>query len=125
MIDFVSESSPPISVALPVYNGEKFIGDAIRSILAQDHKNFELIITDNASTDGSEKICGDFAASDPRYVRNERNLGAGPNFNLGFELSRGKYFKWCACDDRISENFLNCCLAALKRDNEDRPKGAA
>ena len=120
MNDFAFETSPLICLGLPVYNGEKFVGDAIRSILVQDHKNFELIITDNASTDSTEKICREFAASDPRvrYVRNQRNLGAGPNHNLAFELSRGKYFKWCACDDRISENFLSACLAALEKDTD-------
>jgi glycosyltransferase involved in cell wall biosynthesis len=120
MSDLSSSDLPSVSLALPVYNGEKFISDAIRSILAQDHENFELIITDNASTDGTEKICRDFAASDPRvrYVRNERNLGAGPNYNLGFELSRGKYFKWCACDDRITEDFISACVASLER-NQD------
>ena len=108
--------SPAVSLALPVYNGERFVADAIRSILSQDYSNFELIITDNASTDGTEKICREFASSDPRvkYVRNERNLGAGPNYNLGFQLSRGKYFKWCACDDRLSDNFLGACVAALE-----------
>ena len=112
--------SPDVSLALPVYNGEKFVADAIHSILAQDYKNFELIICDNASTDGTEKICRNFAASDPRvqYVRNERNLGAGPNYNLGLSLSRGKYFKWCACDDRISENFLSACVAALEQNRD-------
>ena len=120
MSDFIPAVSPDVSLALPVYNGEKFVADAIRSILAQDYKNFELIICDNASTDGTEEICRDFAASDQRvrYVRNERNLGAGPNYNLGFELSRGKYFKWCACDDRISEDFLSACVAALEQ-NQD------
>jgi glycosyltransferase involved in cell wall biosynthesis len=107
---------PKISLALPVYNGERFVADAVRSILAQDFKNFELIITDNASTDRTEEICRAFAAADQRvrYFRNERNLGAGPNYNLGLSLSRGKYFKWCACDDRISENFLSACYAALE-----------
>jgi glycosyltransferase involved in cell wall biosynthesis len=107
---------PLVSLALPVYNGEKYIGEAIHSILNQTYKDFELIITDNASTDGTEKICRDFATSDPRvrYVRNEHNLGAGPNFNLGFELSSGKYFKWCACDDKISSNFLSECVSVLE-----------
>jgi glycosyltransferase involved in cell wall biosynthesis len=120
MSDLSSPDLPSVSLALPVYNGEKFIADAIRSILAQDYKNFELIITDNASTDGTEKICRDFAASDQRvrYVRNERNLGAGPNYNLGFELSRGKYFKWCACDDLITENFIGACVASLERNHD-------
>src|SRR6476620_202108 len=120
MSDAIPTVAPDVSLALPVYNGEKFVADAIRSILAQDYKNFELIICDNASTDATQQICRDFAASDERvrYVRNERNLGAAPNYNLGFELSRGRYFKWCACDDRISENFLSACVAALDQDRD-------
>ncbi|MDT3685401.1 MAG: glycosyltransferase family 2 protein [Pseudorhodoplanes sp.] len=111
---------PRVSLALPVYNGEKFIGDAIRSILDQDYKDFELIITDNASTDGTGRICAEFAQSDGRirYVRNERNLGAGPNFNRGFDLSSGEFFKWCACDDCLSPDFIGACVRALEMDQD-------
>lgn len=110
-----NSSAPRVSLALPVYNGEKFIAKAIDSILAQSYRDFELIIVDNASTDSTERICREFAASDGRvrYVRNERNLGAAPNFNKGFELSSGEYFKWCACDDYLSPNFLSECVSAL------------
>jgi glycosyltransferase involved in cell wall biosynthesis len=106
-----------VTLALPVFNGEKYLSEAIVSILRQEYTDFELIITDNASTDGTERICRDFAAGDQRirYIRNDRNLGAGPNFNMGFELSTGEYFKWCACDDRISANFIGDCVAALDR----------
>jgi glycosyltransferase involved in cell wall biosynthesis len=106
---------PRVSLALPVYNGEKFIGDAIRSILAQDHVDFELIITDNASTDHTEIICREFASVDQRvkYFRNETNLGAGKNFNKGLSLASGEYFKWCACDDIIGPNFLHPCVSVL------------
>jgi glycosyltransferase involved in cell wall biosynthesis len=112
--------APTASLAIPVYNGEEFIAEAIRSILNQDYQDLELIITDNASTDGTERICREFAASDGRirYIRNERNLGAGPNHNLGFELSSGKYFKWCACDDYLSPNFVGSCVSALEN-NQD------
>jgi glycosyltransferase involved in cell wall biosynthesis len=115
---FGRNSIPRVSLALPVYNGERFIADAIRSALAQDYEDFELIITDNASTDGTEKICREFADADARviYHRNERNLGAGPNYNLGFQLSRGDFFKWCADDDRISPNFLSKCVSVLEAD---------
>ena len=101
---------------MPVYNGEKFIEDAIQSILAQDYQDFELIITDNASTDETEAICRRFAHADARvrYHRNEKNLGAAPNYNRGYELARGQYLKWCAHDDLISPNFLSACLAALE-----------
>lgn len=107
--------APRVSLALPVYNGGLFVAKAIESILAQTYRDFELIINDNASTDETESICREFAAADDRiiYVRNEKNLGAGPNYNKGFELSSGEYFKWCACDDYISPNFLAECVSAL------------
>ncbi|MDX0371241.1 glycosyltransferase [Sinorhizobium meliloti] len=107
--------SARVSLGLPVYNGENFIAEAILSLLDQDFEDFELIITDNASTDRTAQICQAFAASDRRirYVPNGRNLGAGPNFNRAFELSCGTYFKWCAHDDLISRNFLKEAVRAL------------
>jgi len=108
--------SPRITLAMPVYNGENFVRLAIESILAQDFTDFELIITDNASTDGTQAICEDFAARDERirYVRNPNNLGAAPNYNRGYELARGEYLKWCAHDDLLSPNYLSACLACLE-----------
>ncbi|WP_045835674.1 glycosyltransferase family 2 protein [Hyphomicrobium sp. 99] len=110
--------APLVSLALPVYNGEKFLAEAGRSILSQEFSDFELIITDNASTDRTQEICEELAASDKRvrYFRNERNLGASENFNLGFRLSTGKYFKWCAHDDYISPTFVGSCASALDAD---------
>ena len=77
--------TPQVTLAMPVYNGEKYIAISIRSVLDQDFRDFELIITDNASTDETEAICRELAARDPRirYVRNERNLGAGRTTILG------------------------------------------
>jgi glycosyltransferase involved in cell wall biosynthesis len=108
--------TPAVSLAMPVYNGANYIRVAIASCLAQDFKDFELIITDNASTDRTEEICREFVVQDPRvrYVRNRKNLGAGPNYNLGFELARGRYFKWCAHDDVISPDYLRATVAALE-----------
>jgi glycosyltransferase involved in cell wall biosynthesis len=110
--------SPRVSLALPVYNGENFIAEAIHSILVQDFEDFELLITDNASTDRTEAICRAFTARDRRlrYIRNERNLGAAANFNLGFTITFGMYFKWCAHDDQLSSNFLRECVYALDGD---------
>jgi glycosyltransferase involved in cell wall biosynthesis len=104
-----------VSLAIPVFNGEKYLEDAIRSILAQDYQDFELIISDNDSTDGTEQICRDYAAGDTRikYFRNERNLGAAPNYNRCFALASGDYFKWCAADDSISPNYVGACVRAL------------
>ena len=88
------------------------------SILSQDFGDFELIINDNASQDATPDISREYERADARvrYVPNPRNLGAAPNYNRGFELSRGQYLKWCAHDDLISPNFVGACLAALERD---------
>lgn len=109
-----------VSLAMPIYNGEQYVEETIRSILAQDFTDFELIITDNASTDRTEEICRGFAARDARirYVRNERNLGASANYNLGLSLATGEFFKWCACDDLISPNCIGALVSALEQDPE-------
>ena len=92
---------PKVSIGLPVYNGEKYLREAITSILDQDFTDYELILADNASTDGTEAICREFAAKDARirYYRNPENIGAGGNFRLTFSLARGEFFKWATYDD--------------------------
>jgi glycosyltransferase involved in cell wall biosynthesis len=109
---------PLVSIGLPVFNGERFISQAINSILAQDFRDFELIIADNASTDSTPAICADFASCDARirYVRSDRNRGAAWNLNRVVELALGRYFKWCAYDDRVSGNYVSVCVRALERD---------
>ena len=109
-----------VSLAMPIYNGEQYVEETIRSILAQDFTDFELIITDNASTDRTEEICRGFATRDQRirYVRNERNLGASANYNLGLSLATGEFFKWCAHDDLISPNCIGALVNALEQDSE-------
>ena len=109
-----------VSLAMPIYNGEQYVEETLRSILAQDFTDFELIITDNASTDRTEEICRGFAAGDSRirYVRNPRNLGASANYNLGLSLATGEYFKWCAHDDLLSSNCVGALVSALDRDPE-------
>ena len=75
-----------VSLGLPVYNGERFVGQAIQSVLDQTFTDFELIISDNASTDSTPDICEDFARKDPRirYIPQEINIGAKANFNRVF-----------------------------------------
>jgi glycosyltransferase involved in cell wall biosynthesis len=99
---------PLVSVGVPVFNGEAFLEDAIRSALAQTLDELELILCDNASQDRTAEICSDYAARDPRvrYFRNPRNLGAAANYNLAFSHARGRYFKWLAHDDRMLPSFL-------------------
>lgn len=109
---------PQVSIGLPVYNGENFLAAAIESILAQTFQDFELIICDNASTDQTEAICRHYAAQDDRirYYRNDRNLGAAPNYNRTFDLATGQYFKWAAHDDLCGPTFLEACVAVLDQD---------
>jgi glycosyltransferase involved in cell wall biosynthesis len=111
-------SSPRVSIALPVYNGERFLRRALDSCLAQDFEDFELIIVDNASDDGTQEISLEYSHRDPRvrYVRNQENIGAQANHNLAFELASGEYFKWTAHDDWITPDFLSRCIAELDRD---------
>ena len=108
---------PRVSVGLPVYNGERYLRLAIDSILAQTFEDFELIISDNASTDHTEEICREYAARDPRviYIRQPRNRGGAWNFNHVVELARGEYLKWAAHDDVLAPTFLKECVAALDR----------
>jgi glycosyltransferase involved in cell wall biosynthesis len=111
----MNNSHPRLSIGLPVYNGEKFLAESLNSILAQSFENFELIISDNASTDQTEEICKTYAAKDKRirYYRNERNIGCACNFNRVFQLSSGEYFKWAAYDDLHDPNFLKKCIDIL------------
>lgn len=106
---------PTVSIALPVFNGENYLSQAIESVLAQSYTDFELVICDNASTDATPVIGEAFARQDPRvrYHRNPRNLGAAPNYNRAFALSRGRYVKWLAHDDRIEPDYLRQTVAAL------------
>jgi hypothetical protein len=111
----MSERTPLVSVGLPVYNGERYLEQAIDSLLAQDLADFELIICDNASEDGTAEIARGYAAGDDRvrYHRNPRNLGLVRNFNRVFELSQGRYFMWAAHDDWHAGHTLSACAEVL------------
>ncbi len=110
-----NKDNPTLSIGMPVYNGEQWLSDAIESILAQSYADFELIISDNASTDKTEDICRHWAKNDKRirYIRNEKNLGANPNFNKVFTESRGTYFKWASCNDLLHPDMLKECVTIL------------
>lgn len=106
---------PRVSLGLPVFNGERFLAQAIDSILSQTFTDFELIITDNASTDATREIAELYSRSDDRirYLRNPANIGAGPNFDRAFAESTGEYFKWVAHDDLHHPEFLERTVAIL------------
>jgi glycosyltransferase involved in cell wall biosynthesis len=111
-----SGKAPLISIGLPVFNGELYLAKAIDSILEQDTENFELLISDNCSTDSTPDICTRYARADSRIkcARLETNIGAAPNYNRVFELSSGTYFKWAAHDDIILPTFLRRCLETFE-----------
>lgn len=103
---------------MPIYNSEKYLAESIEAHLAQTYQDFELILTDNFSTDRSEAICRAYAAKDSRvkYHRNPQNLGAAGNFRRGFELSVGRYFRWSPSDDLVSPNLLQSAVEILDND---------
>ncbi len=106
---------PRVSIGLCVYNGQKFLPETLDSFLAQTYGDFELIICDNASTDGTGDIARRYAALDSRirYHRNSTNIGLGRNHNRAFELAQGQYFKWAASDDCLCPAYLERCVAVL------------
>jgi glycosyltransferase involved in cell wall biosynthesis len=107
--------TPRVSVGLPVYNGERFMVLAIQSLLNQTYRDFELIISDNGSTDGTREICEAFAASDPRvrYIRHEKNRGAIFNWNFVVTQARGQYFKWASANDVSAPELIERCVKCL------------
>jgi glycosyltransferase involved in cell wall biosynthesis len=112
----MANPQPSVSIGIPVYNGENYLSKALDSLLNQTFTDFELIISDNASSDRTQEICLEYAANDARirYYRNNSNLGAADNYNRVFELSSGKYFKWAAHDDVCAPDYLEKCVEVLE-----------
>jgi glycosyltransferase involved in cell wall biosynthesis len=109
--------APRVSIGLPVYNGEEFLEEAIDSFLSQTYEDFELIISDNASTDRTEQICRRYVAQDARivYSRNAENIGGMNNANLTFRRSRGEYFRFAGHDDRCAPTLLERLVTELDK----------
>jgi glycosyltransferase involved in cell wall biosynthesis len=106
---------PRLTVGLPVYNGEEYLAESLDALLGQTFEDFELIISDNASTDGTAGICRHYARQDSRirYLRQPRNIGAAPNHNVLVRQARGELFKWAASDDLYARDLMARCVAAL------------
>jgi glycosyltransferase involved in cell wall biosynthesis len=116
----VANEIPKVSIGLAVFNGDRYLREAVQSILSQTFGDFELILSDNASTDQTEAICRRFAEQDRRirYSRNPTNIGGANNENRTFELSRGQYFRWAAHDDVCAPDLVAKCVSALDGDAE-------
>lgn len=104
-----------VSIGLPVYNGARYLPETLDSLLAQTYEDFELIISDNGSTDDTEAVCRAYQAKDPRirYYRNRVNRGAAYNFGRVFELATTKYFKWANADDVCGPEHIARCASVL------------
>jgi len=112
-------TNPEVTIAIPVYNGDQFIEKRIESIISQTYQNFQLIISDNASTDSTSKICKKFSESDTRisYIRQEKNIGSLENFNFLIRQASGKYFVWAAVDDFWLPEFLEKNVKILENNS--------
>jgi glycosyltransferase involved in cell wall biosynthesis len=110
---------PRVSIGLTVYNGEEFLNETVDSFLTQSFADFELIISDNASTDRTQEIARAYTGKDERvrYYRSERNLGLAWNHNRVIALARGQYFKWAAADDVCRSDYLRRCVEVLDQDS--------
>ena len=110
--------SPRLTIGLPTYNGEAHLAEALDALLGQTFDDFELVISDNASTDGTEEICRDYVARDERvrYIRQPRNIGAAVNHNFLVHEAKGELFKWASDDDLYGRDLLKSCVAVLDAD---------
>ena len=113
-------AGPRVGIGLPVYNGERYLAGAIDALLTQSFTDFELIVSDNASTDATAEIAAAASARDARvrYSRNASNIGGAANYRRVFHLASGEYFLWAAHDDLHAPTFLERCVEALDRDPE-------
>lgn len=107
--------APRLSIGLPVYNGERHLAASIEALLGQSYKDFELIISDNASTDDTQTICQRYEKQDSRirYFRQPRNVGLSANHNFVVNQAQGEYFKWAAHDDLYARDQVERCVESL------------
>jgi glycosyltransferase involved in cell wall biosynthesis len=112
-------SSSIITIGMPLFNAETFLGDSLNSLLSQSQGDFQLIISDNASTDGTEAICRSYAKADSRiaYYRQPTNEGASTNFQFVLDAADTPFFMWAAGDDLWAPNYIETCIARLQSDS--------
>ena len=105
-------------MGVPVYNGERFLARALDSLLDQTLSDFELIISDNASTDGTQAICEAYARRDGRvrYVRQPTNIGGPRNWNAVVHVAGGAFFKWASASDYCASRMLEQCVRVMQAD---------
>lgn len=111
-------AAPPLSLGLPVYNGGPYLVQALESVLGQTYGDFELVISDNASTDDTPDIAREYAARDARirYFRQQTNIGIGNNWSFVARQARGTWLKWVSANDDYGSRLLEDCLEPLQKD---------
>src|SRR5919199_5421053 len=116
----VDSGSPLVSVGIPTYNRREMLKRAVESVLAQDYTNFEVVISDNASTDGTQALCEDLCLRDERvhYFRQSTNKGPIANFNEVFRRSHGELFMYLGDDDWLDPSYLSQCVSTLLKQPE-------
>ena len=105
-----------VSIGMPVFNGARFLNEAVAALLAQDYSPLELIISDNASTDATESLCRAWVAKDSRvkYLRQPARLDVATNFNATLAAARGEFFMWAADDDLWEPAFIRTLVQLLQ-----------
>ena len=119
MMENKSNEPPKVSIGLPVYNGEKYLRKTLCCLLEQSFKNIEIIISDDGSTDLTEKICNEFSKKDNRirYFKQDKNFGMPvKNFRFVLENSVGEYFMFASHDDNWNSNFIEELVYILDND---------
>jgi glycosyltransferase involved in cell wall biosynthesis len=119
----VGATEPVLTIGVPVFNGERYLAQALAGISAQTFPDFQVLIADNASTDGTEEIARAAAAADPRirYLRRQQNVGLVGNWNGLFNDTEGEYFAWHSADDLAAPEFYATCMQLLR----EYPEAAA
>lgn len=114
----MTSENPVVTVGLPVFNGENYLNEALESLMSQDFEDFELVISDNASTDSTRLILKEWAAKDARVkvCLNDRNVGGAANFNRVLALAKGEYFRWASHDDLVAPEMLRRCMTVIEEE---------
>lgn len=115
----MNRQSPSVSVCIPAYCGERYIGATIQSVLDSSLSDFELIIIDDNSEDKTSEVVKSFTDSRIRYVRNSLNLGPEGNWNRCLKEAKGAYFKLLPQDDMLLPNTLENQVEILEKDHEE------
>lgn len=111
-------TAPRVTIGVPVFNGERYLAETLDSLLAQDFESFEVVVSNNASTDRTVELVRGYVAADARVrlVSNAQNRGAAYNYNRLVREARGELFKWAGYDDLLAPSYLSRCVAALDRE---------